>query len=303
MKQVERVSYTLGLADFTVTRNVTLRTLLPLAALIVGLACSFEGTPQAQTPDTSLIKATCAPTSRSSCDLMVFAASSLTEAFTEIKDAFEKVHLGYAVTYNFAGTPTLRTQIEQGARADVFASANEQQMEAAIRFGVIEGEPVLFASNRLVVVTPKGSDVVASLQDLARPGVKLVLALRDVPVGGYAREAIAEMGASGRFGEGFEGRALGNLVSEEVNVRQALSKVALGEADASIVYATDVTPEIRSRVDAIDIPDSYNVIALYPMAAVKGAAHKTAAELFIDFVLSAEGQSILSKHGFGGALS
>jgi molybdate transport system substrate-binding protein len=225
----------------------------------------------------------------------------LTEAFNEVKGAFEEEHAGYSITYNFAGTPTLRTQIEQGARADVFASANEQQMDLAVQSGVMEGQPIIFASNRLVVVNPGGSDVVSSLQDLAKPGVKLVLALRDVPVGGYARDAIAKMGASGRFGEDFGGRALGNLVSEEVNVRQALSKVVLGEADASIVYTTDVTPEIRSRVDTIDIPDEYNVVALYPVAVVKRAVNQSAAELFIAFLTSDEGVAIMSKHGFGDA--
>jgi molybdate transport system substrate-binding protein len=151
------------------------------------------------------------------------------------------------------------------------------------------------------VVKPRGSYAVSGLQDLADTGVRLVLALGDVPVGGYAREAIARMGASGQFGEDFGDRVLANLVSEEVNVRQALAKVALGEADASIVYATDVTAEIESRVDTIEIPDIYNVAALYSIAIVKEAAHRSAAELFIDFVTSAEGQAIILAHGFGAA--
>jgi molybdate transport system substrate-binding protein len=229
---------------------------------------------------------------------MVFAASSLAEAFNEVKAALQAQHPGLSITYNFAGTPTLRTQIEQGAKADVFASANGPQMELAVKAGVTQGKPVLFAANRLVVVTPGNSAKVQALGDLARPGVKLVLALRDVPVGGYAREAIGRMGASGEFGADFSDKALANVVSEEPNVRQTLSKVALGEADAAIVYTTDVTPDTSLRVKQIPIEDRFNVLALYPIAMVKGAAHPTAAEHFITYLRSPDGRAILARHGF-----
>ncbi len=233
-------------------------------------------------------------------ELTVFAATSLTVAFNEVKTAFHAKNPRVSVTYNFAGTPTLRTQLEQGAKADVFASANVQQMDLAVKGGVIQGDAVLFAANKLVVVTPAFSTLVTTPGDLARPGVKLVLALKDVPVGGYARDAIAKMDASGEYGQGFASRTLANLVSEEPNVRQALSKVVLGEADAAIVYGTDVARDISAKVRQVAIPDPFNVLALYPIAVVKGAPNAPAAEQFIAFLRSPEGQAIMAGQGFGG---
>jgi molybdate transport system substrate-binding protein len=242
-----------------------------------------------------------AASGQGSDELVVFAASSLTESFNEIKVAFEAEHPGVNVIYNFAGTPTLRTQLEQGAIAGVFASANAAQMEMAVQSGVIEGAPVAFAANRLVVIAPSGSDRVRKLSDLFSNGVKLVLALPDVPVGAYSRDAIAKMDASGQFGQDFGEQTLANLVSEESNVRQIAAKVVLGEADTGIVYATDVTQDIAEEVRIIDIPDEYNVVAVYPIAQVSDAPNPGAAQAFIEFVRSPSGQSILEKYGFGRA--
>jgi molybdate transport system substrate-binding protein len=230
----------------------------------------------------------------------VFAASSLTDAFNNAKTAFQAKNPKVSITYNFAGTPTLRTQLEQGAKADVFASANVQQMDLAVNSGVIQGGAVLFAANKLVVVTPASSALVNTPGDLARPGVKLVLALKDVPAGGYARDAIAKMDASGKYGRGFASRTLANLVSEEPHVKQALAKVALGEADAAVVYGTDVASDVSAKVRQIAIPDRFNVLALYPIAVVKGASNAPAAEQFIAFLRSPEGQAIMARQGFGG---
>lgn len=263
------------------------RSLFPLFLVIsvAFIACSSSGeTPTATGP---------------SGEVTVFAASSLTEAFQEIKSVFESKYPGTTVTYNFAGTPTLRTQLEQGARADVFASANEAQMEQAVSAGVIKGEPVDFATNRLVVITPAGNTQVQSLADLAAPGTLLVLALPAVPVGGYSRQALEQLSGMEGLPTDFAERVLSNLVSEETNVRQVVAKVSLGEADAGIVYETDVTSEVRDNMETIEIPDEANVIASYPIAQVEDAPNATTGEAFIEFVLSSEGQAIMSEFGFG----
>jgi molybdate transport system substrate-binding protein len=222
----------------------------------------------------------------------------LTEVFNEVKNVLQAQYAGLYITYNFAGAPTLRTQVEQGARADVLATANEAQMGMAVKAGVIQSTPVLFAANCLVVVTPEDNARVHTLGDLAGPGVKLVLALKDVPAGGYARESLERMGASGEFGHDFPARVLANLVSEEPNVRQVLSKVVLGEADAAIVYRTDITPNVSVRTRQIPIQEHFNVTTLYPIAVVKGTARPAVAEQFIAYLRSPEGRAILTRHGF-----
>jgi molybdate transport system substrate-binding protein len=231
----------------------------------------------------------------------VFAAISLTQAFNDTAAAFQAKHPGATVVFNFAGTPTLRTQLEYGARADVLASADEPQMELAVQSQLVYGTPVAFATNRLVVVTPVGRGTVQTLTDLARPRVKIVLALPNVPVGAYSRQALERMDASGQFPAGFASRVLANVVSEEINVRQVVGKVAMAEADAGIAYVTDLTSDMAPKLRAIAIPDEFNVRAIYPIARVRNAPNPAGANAFIEFVLSPGGQDILAKHGFGGA--
>jgi molybdate transport system substrate-binding protein len=231
--------------------------------------------------------------------LTVFAAASLTEAFRDMAAQLEATHPGVAIRLNFAGSPTLRAQLAQGARADVFAAADEPTMQGALRDGTIAGEPRIFAHNLLVVIVPASHPAgVDALQDLAKPGLKLVLAHRDVPVGGYARQALAKMSRDGAFGRDFAERVLATLASEETNVKQVVAKVQLGEADAGIVYATDITPAARGTLRVIDIPRAFNVVARYPIAVVEGARNPAAAQAFIDYVLSPAGQAILQRHGF-----
>lgn len=236
-------------------------------------------------------------TSRLSGELTVFAAASLTEPFTEIGKRLELSHPGLKVIYNFGGSQTLRTQLEQGAHADIFASADAVQMELAKTSGVVQGETPLFVKNRLVVIVPKANPgKVMEFRDLARPGVKLDLANSKVPVGNYSRQTLSK--ASTEYGADFEKQALANIVSEEENVKQVVTKVQLGEADAGIVYVSDVTPRVSKDVQTIAIPDAYNQLASYPIALTKDVTNRAAAEAFIAFVLSAEGQAILKAHNF-----
>ena len=223
----------------------------------------------------------------------MFAASSLTEAFTEIAAVFERRYEGTRVRLNFGGSSTLATQITQGAPADVFASADEEQMRVVMDEGLTAGEPQIFTGNRLVLLTPEDSDIV-SLKQLAEPGVLLVLAAPDVPVGNYARAALEKM--NGTYGADFSERALENLVSEESNVRQVALKVELGQADAAIVYATDAA--VAEGVNTVPIPHDLNVSGTYPVATLTHSAQPEAAQAFVELVLSGEGQAILSERGF-----
>ncbi|MBX3047812.1 MAG: molybdate ABC transporter substrate-binding protein [Anaerolineales bacterium] len=240
----------------------------------------------------SAVLAACAPAA--SGEVTVFAASSLTDAFTEIGAAFEAQHAGSQVLFNFGGSSQLATQLAEGAPADVFASANQAQMANAAAAGRISGEPVLFLTNRLVIVVP--ADNPAGIQtpaDLAKANLRLVLAAPDVPIREYSDQAITALGDAA-----YQQAVYANLVSEEPNVRQVATKVALGEADAGIIYTSDVTPDIAGQVLQIEIPVEANVIAVYPIAAVEGG-QPALAQQFIDFVLSPDGQAILAKWGFG----
>lgn len=232
-------------------------------------------------------------------EIVVFAAASLTDAFEDIANAFEAGHPGTRVTMNFGGSPALRTQLQEGASGDIYAPADTDNMQQALDAGVVIDAGRIFTRNRLAVIVPAGSPAgITALQDLGNQGVQLVLATSDVPVGRYARKSIDKMHADGSFGEGFTSRTLANVVSEEPNVKAVVTKVQLGEADAAIVYVTDVTADIAGDVSVIDIPDDFNVVATYPIAVTTSAENTVGAEALIAFVLSEEGQAILENYGF-----
>lgn len=230
--------------------------------------------------------------------LTVFAAASLTDAFSAVGQRFEREHPGITVTFNFAGSQALATQMEQGAAGDVFASADPRWMQYAEQRHLLGGPARVFARNRLVVITPKANPgYINTLQDLARPGLKLVLAAAQVPVGSYSREALRRLGATPGYGGDFPGRVLANLVSEEENVKGVVAKVQLGEADVGIVYATDVTPAIQSQLRVLEIPEPSNPFAEYPVAPTATGRRELAAA-FIELLLSPAGQALLASRGF-----
>lgn len=229
--------------------------------------------------------------------LTVFAAASLTEAFMEIGRRLEALYPGLRMRFNFAGSQALRTQLEQGAPADVFASADTAQMSLAKQSGMVRGETPIFVKNRLVAIVPRDNPgQVSAFSDLAKPGLRLVLAGPHVPAGRYSRQAIQR--ATADYGADFDEQVQRNLVSEEHNVKQVVTKVQLGEADAGISYISDITPSVGQEVRIIPIPDAYNQIATYPIATVKGAQNPAAAEVFMQFVLSHEGQKIMASYQF-----
>lgn len=232
--------------------------------------------------------------------LLVFAAASLTDAFTEIGKNFEAQNSNVTVTFNFAGSQALRTQIKEGAPADVYASASDKEMEALITNAfVIKESSQIFLSNRLIVILPADNPAgINSLEDLANDGVKIVLAAEEVPVGNYARQALDLMNES--FSNNFKDKVLENIVSNEDNVKQVVAKIQLGEADAGIVYTSDAI--VATDLQTIEIPTELNIIAKYPIAPLVESANTDLANEFIAYVLSDEGQAILQKWGFGSPL-
>jgi len=199
-----------------------------------------------------------------------------------------------------AAVEALAQQIAHGAPADVFASANARQLDLAAKSGrIAPGSAQIFARNRLAVIYPRDNPAaIATLQDLARPGVKVVLAAASVPVGEYALEFLGKASQLPQFTAAYSETVLGNVVSYEESVRAVVGKVALGEADAGIVYTSDVTGPARDAVTQLEIPDALNVIATYPISALRDSAHPDRAAEFVALVLSPEGQKILAKYGF-----
>jgi len=241
-----------------------------------------------------LIAAICLSAPAHGDTLHVFAAASLTDAFTEVGKAFEAEHPGVNVEYNFAGSQVLRTQIEQGAKADVFASADRVQGDVLEAKELLQASRV-FTRNSLVVVTPREDSRVKNLADLARPHRKIVIASPTVPAGRYTAQVLRKMTSSGLFGDDYQNRVQANVVSQEPNVRSVLAKVVLGEADAGFVYRTDAQP---AQVRVLTIPDQLNVIAEYPIGVVAGSPSPDLAAAFTAFVEGSVGQSILRKYGF-----
>lgn len=274
--------------------------LIVLTGLALGLlACGDDAGPN-PTPAAGAPAATATPGVTG--NITVFAAASLTDAFNELATEFKKANPGVGeISFNFAGSSALRTQLEQGARAEIFASADTVQMDAAKKSGVVSGGDKIFARNSLVIITPKSNPGrVAAPVDLKKSGLKLVLAAPEVPVGNYARQMFTKMDADPAYGAGFNDAVLKNVVSNEANVKQVVAKVELGEADAGVVYGTDVTASVAPNLNKIEVPAALNIIAEYPIALTKDARNTKAGQAFIDFIFSSAGQTILKKYGFQG---
>lgn len=217
----------------------------------------------------------------------VYAAASLTAAFNATGPAFARANPGARTEFNFAGSSTLAAQIQQGAPADVFASADQSNMQKVVDDGLVAGSPQVFATNRLEIVVragnPKG---ITGLRDLARHDLIVVLCGPTVPCGRYAAQALHNAGVTVA------------PASQEADVKGVVSKVALGEADAGMVYVTDVRAA-GATVQGVEIPEAENVVARYPIAALRGTHDVATAHAFINFLLSTQGQGILANFGFG----
>jgi molybdate transport system substrate-binding protein len=219
-------------------------------------------------------------------DLTVFAAASLTDAFTRAGDEFARSNARVRFTFNFGSSSTLATQITNGAPADIFAAADDGNMQKIVDAKLTDGAQAAFATNRLeIAVAPGNPKKIGGLADLARADVVLVLAAPTVPAGRYALEALSKAGVAAK------------PVSQEVDVRAVLNKVSLGEADAGIVYVTDVK-SAGPRVTGVEIPEPQQVLSRYPIAVVKDSKRGQLAHRFVDYVLSPAGQNVLATYGF-----
>jgi molybdate transport system substrate-binding protein len=226
-------------------------------------------------------------------ELVVFAATSLRDAFGVLGERFERGHPGVQVTFNFAGTQELRTQLEHGAAADVFASADPRHMQELLSAGRV-AQPTVFTRNEpVIVVAQEAAATLRGLADLPA-AERIVIGAPEVPIGRYTLQ-ILDRAAPG-LGADFRARVEAKVVSRELNVRQVLVKVSLGEAQAGLVYRTDVKAD--SGVTRVSIPAELNVIAEYPIAVVSAAAHPKLAHAWVDFVLSGDGQGALENAGF-----
>ena len=274
-------------------RRHPLRSLLLLCVLGVLVAACGGTTPTSSSSATP----TAAPAAVS---LNVFAAASLTASFKEIATDYQSAHSNVKITYNFNGSQLLEQQIANGAPADIFASADQANMQKATKANLVD-TPQVFARNKLVIIVPASNPAnITSLKDLAKKGVKLVVGAPAVPIGNYALQILDKLGKAPDYGPTYESSVKANFVSQEENVTAVVQKVQLGEADAGIVYRTDVTSSVASKVKIIDIPDNFNVIAQYPIAVTKDSTHATDAQAFEQYILSPQGQSVLTKYGFIG---
>ena len=229
--------------------------------------------------------------------LTILAASSLIDAFGELGKTFEKQNEGVAVKQSFESSSTLLTQIQQGAPADVFASAATEEMDTAVKDGFVAGEPQVFVKNREIIMVPKDNPAeITVFRDVANPGVKLALAQKDVPAADYALQILDK--ANAQYGPDFKKDVLANVVSREADVRASVNRVVVGDADATFGYASDYTVDIRNRVKVVSIPPDLNIIATYPIAALDGARVPELAKKWVELVTSKHGQRVLEKWNF-----
>ncbi len=230
--------------------------------------------------------------------LTVLAAASLTDSFKEIGGAFEHANPGVKVSFSFAGSQALRTQIQQGARADIFASADSNNMDPLKADNLLANAPQVFTRNVLTVIVPRANPGgLKQLKDLSKPGLKLIVADTGVPAGNYTLQVLDKLSADPAYGTDFKRQVLANVVSKETDVKAVVSKVSLGEADGGVAYTTDARAA-ADKLSTISIPDQYNVIATYPIAVLKTSANIMLAQKLVDFILGADGQAVLNKYGF-----
>jgi molybdenum ABC transporter molybdate-binding protein len=273
----------------------------PTTASVAPTTAAAEPTAVPPTAAPTVAEPTTAPTAPAEGKtLTVLAAASLTESFTELGQTFETQNPGVKVSFSFAGSQQLAQQLGQGSDADVFASASGKYMTAAIDAKrVNKDDSQTFVKNRLVVIFPKDNPAgLKELNDLSKAGLKLDLADKSVPVGQYALDFLDKAVKDAAFGATYKDDVLKNVVSYEDNVKAVVTKVSLGEADAGIVYVTDITADAKEKVATLDIPDALNTVASYPIAPISDSKNPELAKAFVDLVLSADGQAVLAKYGF-----
>ncbi len=242
-------------------------------------------------------------------ELRVFAAASLTVPFQAIQSDFERAYNAKLI-FNFAGSSALSAQIIQGSPCDVFASANTKEMTNVKNANLLKGTSTVFAHNSIVMLVSKTTTAdISSLLDLAKPGVRVVVADKAVPAGNYALQILAKIDATygnassplykGAEYVDFSKKVLSNVISYETDVEQVVTKVATGTADAGLAYTSDSINR-ASEVNFVEIPSDVNIVAVYPIGIINTSGHPDLAQKFIDYMLSSEGQKALTNEGFQG---
>ena len=251
---------------------------------LVAAACGTDNAGGSAAPAAAVASAT--TTAALSGNITVFAAASLTDSFNEIGAAFTQANSQAKATFSFDASSALVQQINQGAPADVFASADQANMDKLTKAGNNGTAPVVFATNRLgIIIGPGNPKAITGVQDLGKSDLKVVLCAPEVPCGAYAKQILDGAGVTAK------------PASLEQNVKGVVTKVTAGEADAGIVYVTDIAAA-GSKAAGVDIPTDINVIAQYPIASTKTSTNAAVDQGFINFVLGSQGQAILKKYGF-----
>jgi molybdate transport system substrate-binding protein len=240
------------------------------------------------------VLATATGASAATRELVVFEAASLKDVFAKLSQRFEKDNAGVKVITNAAGSQELRAQIEHGAAADVMASADRKHMDALASQGLVVAPSVFTCNEPVVVVRAALAPTIKTLADLPR-AERIVVGVPEVPIGAYTLKILDK--AAAKLGADFPKRVQAKVASRELNVRQVLAKVSLGEADAGVVYRSDAITA-RGKVEIVAIPPELNVVAEYPIAALEAAPHPDLARRFIDLVKSPEGAAALRDAGF-----
>lgn len=235
--------------------------------------------------------------SSAATDLTIYAAASLDEILEELRTAYESAFPGTSLTISTDSSAALESQIEQGAPADVFLSADMTNPQKLVDAGLAAGPPVTFGGNRLAVIVPVDNPAgIRSPADLARSGVKVIAAGTEVPITRYASQLVDNLAHEAGYAAGFAAAYAANVASREDNVKAVVAKIELGEGDAAIVYATDA--DASAKVMAIEVPEAANVPARYDGVVVKSAEDPSAATAFLDWLAGPDGQAILTRAGF-----
>ncbi len=276
----------------------------PLGTLLLVLTACSSGTGASSSASSSVAPASVAPSSAASPNtapapaaLTIYAAASLKGVLEKTKTAYEAANPGSALTISTDSSSALETQIEQGAPADVFLSADTTNPKKLVDQGLASGAAVTFAGNKLTIIVPTANRAgIGSPMDLAKAGVKVIGAGEAVPITKYATQLLANLAKESGYPADFAAKVGANIVSKEDNVKAIVAKIELGEGDAGIVYVTDA--RASTKVSTIDVPDSANVPATYAGVVVKASTHAAAAGAFLDWFAGRDGQAILASFGF-----
>ncbi len=274
-----------------------------LLAFVLAACSGGPGSTPAATPVSGSVAPTSAPASAAAPStaagggLTIYGAASLKAALDMAKTAYEAANPGTTLTISTDSSSALETQIEQGAPADVFLSADQTNPQKLVDKGLAGGDLVPFAANKLTIVVPTANPAnITTPADLAKPGVKVIAAGDTVPITKYATQLVANLATQAGYPADFVARYTGNIASKEDNVKALISKIELGEGDAGIVYVTDA--KASDKVKTIDVPDAANVPAAYDGVVVKASRNPVAAKAFLDWFAGPDGQAILASLGF-----